>query len=172
MGKNLWTLLPSPLLDNMILLNAPQQCSSFVVVILFEFLYWSDLILEHEHVHVFNPVPSVGVHKAVICKYHHASWSLSSGEHKCTTRHVCPKTCRPQVHVLLLILLWPWPWGSPKALSSQPLVHHSLWTLWVLAVSGWLHIRGVCHSMIKTSNYTMHRHVIYQPSPILYTLLC
>lgn len=53
----------------LILLNAPQQCSSFVVITLFNF-FISDIILEREHVHMFYLVPSLGVHKTLICKYH------------------------------------------------------------------------------------------------------
>lgn len=56
--------------DNMIPLNANTSvffCSDNFI----RFLYWSDTI-GTEHVHIFNLAPFIGVHKALVCKYHHA----------------------------------------------------------------------------------------------------
>lgn len=87
------------------LLSGPQQCSSFVAIILVD-CYTDGLTVGTGDTHPLTLVPSVGVHRALICKYHHALHVVESelGNTSAQRRlRACPKTCRPRVHMLLLI---------------------------------------------------------------------
>lgn len=65
--------IPSPRLqDNMILLNANTVLFIFCSDNFIRFFYTEVTILELEHAHIFNLVPFIGVHKSLVCKYHHA----------------------------------------------------------------------------------------------------
>lgn len=164
--ESLWTFLPFVFEITWFSWMLTQRCSFFVVIILFDFFYTEVTILELEHVHIFNLAPFIGVHKALVCKYHHALRLTASelgnmcGQRETSWGYV-QRLAGHRYTVLLLLLLWTWPHDSPPALYPSLWCTGSCEPCGDLWNTSWLH----------RHNHTMHQRVITQLSTMFYTLL-
>lgn len=120
--ESLWTFLPLNFEITWFSWMLTQQSSSFVVIILFDFFilkwqYWNSSMF------IYLILPLLLCTQLVFVNTTMHSSSQAEHGNTCAQRdvlRVCPKTCKPQVHVLLLLLLWTWPRDSPIALYPSP----------------------------------------------------
>lgn len=119
--ESLWTRFPFAFKITRFLWMLTHGCS-FVVIILFDFYTEVTLLELSMFVYLILPISLVYTKLLFVnTTMHCTSQSLSSGTRVGKeTSWGCVKTCRPQVHMLLLLLLWTWPRDSPSALYPSP----------------------------------------------------